>query len=61
MITIESQFSRTESYCLGCNLDHYKLGWEGGVFVIMHGGSRRIGPSNEAVTRTGGEKMDEVD
>ena len=32
----------------------------GGVFVIMHGGSCRVGPSNEAVTGRGDEKMDGV-
>ena len=38
------------------------INWDGGgVFVIMHGGSRRVGPSNEAVTGTGDEKMDRVD
>ena len=29
----------------------------GGVLVIMHGGSRRVGPSNEAATGRGDEKM----
>ena len=38
------------------------INWDGrGVFVAMHGGSRRIGPSNEAVTGRGDEKMDGVD
>ena len=33
----------------------------GGVFDVVHGGSRRVGPSNEAVTGRGDEKMDRVD
>ena len=38
------------------------INWDGGgVFVKMHGGSRRVGPSNEAVTGRGDEKMDGVD
>ena len=38
------------------------INWDGrGVFVAMHGGSRRIGPSNEAVTGSADGKMDGVD
>ena len=33
----------------------------GSVFVIMHGGSRGVGPANEAVTGRGDGKMDGVD
>ena len=33
----------------------------GGVFDVVHGGSRRVGPSNEAVTGRGDGKMDGVD
>ena len=32
----------------------------GDVFTIMHGGSRRVGASNEAVTGRGDGKMDGV-
>ena len=31
---------------------------DGGGLVIMRGGSRRVGPSNEAVTGRGDGKMD---
>ena len=34
---------------------------EGDVFVIAYGSSRRVGPSNEAVTGKGDGKMDGVD
>ena len=42
------------------------LGWPltgmgGSVFVIVHGGSRTVGPSNEAVSGRGGGKMDGMD
>ena len=30
----------------------------GGVFVIAHGGSRRVDPSNDAVTGRGVKRMD---
>ena len=57
---IESQFSHTKSYCPGATWMTID-GDGGGVFVIMHGGSRRVGPSSEAVTVRRDEKMYGVD
>ena len=43
-----------------CNLDDNQPEWGGVFFFFMHGGSRKVDPSNEVMTGRRDGKMDGV-